>query len=223
MNRSTLSRTAFASASAATVLGAVLGADRLHRFAKPLIAPSLMAGLPKPASTLGLALTAATVGDVLLLDPDDDSRILHGAASFAVMQGCYCGLLRARGARVTVSAAAPRAAGWLLAVVSMAARSPDVAPGLGAYGLTLASMSTLAADPTLVPGARTAAGVVVPGADPASRIALGGVLFTVSDALIVARRLLLTTESHRRAAEGVILATYAVAQLFLVEGLSRKK
>lgn len=220
MKRSIPARVAFAAAATATVVGAATGMDRLHRIVKPLMIPALAVGLPSPKSTLGVALAAATVGDVLLIDPDDDTRILRGASAFALMQGCYIGLLASEGARPTATNAVPRLAGWATAAAVLARRSPAVAPGLAGYGLTLATMSTLAADPSLAPSATVKAGLVMPNSDPRSRIALGGVLFTVSDALIVFRRLLLHTDSHRRAAEGAILATYALAQLFLVEGLA---
>lgn len=223
MKRSTLSRLAFAGATSATVFGAVAGSEKLQRIAKPLMIPALAARGVRPMSTLGVALTAATVGDVLLIDPDDDARILRGAAAFAVMQGCYCSLLTARGARPTPANAGPRLAGWATAATLLMRSSPAVAPGLSSYGLTLAAMSTLAADRAVAPGSATFAGVVVPGSDPRSRLALGGILFTASDALIVFRRLFLDRESHRRVAEGAILATYALAQLFLVEGLSGEK
>ena len=223
MNRSTLSRLAFVGATSATVFGAVTGSERLQRIAKPLMVPALAARGVRPMSTLGVALTAATVGDVLLIDPDDDARILRGATAFAVMQGCYCWLLAERGARPTAANAVPRLAGWATAAALLTRRSPAVAPGLAGYGLTLAAMSTLAADLAVAPGSDTVAGVVVPGSDPRSRLALGGILFTASDALIVFRRLFLDRESHRRVAEGAILATYALAQLFLVEGLAGEK
>lgn len=222
MDRSVLSRVLFVSAATATVVGATSGMEKLHRAAKPLMVPALVVGLPTPVSALGGALVMATVGDVLLIDPDDDSRILQGAASFAVMQVIYAELLRRRGARPTVSNAVPRSVGWGAAAVAMARRSPAVAPGLSAYGLTLATMSTLAADPALAPGAGTVAGLVVPGKDPRSRLAVGGMLFTISDALIVVRRLFLRRVTHRRIAEGSILATYALAQALLVEGLRGK-
>lgn len=220
MNRSVLSRSAFALATSATVFGAVTGADRLHRFAKPLMVPALVAGLPPRSPLLGSALAAATIGDILLLDPDDDEKILRGATAFTVMQICFAKVLSDRGAQLSVRNALPRLVGWGVASAMLARKSPRVAPGLAAYGLTLATMSTFAADPILAPGSAAVAGVVVPGSDPRSRIALGGILFTVSDALIVFRRLQLRRESHRRIAEGIVLATYAAAQLLLVEGMS---
>lgn len=219
MRRTVAARIGFVVATVATVVGAATGAERVHRYAKPLIVPSLVVGLPKPASTLGVALAAATVGDVLLIDPDDDDRILRGAAAFAVMQGCFCALLIRRGATVSVANAVPRLAGWASAATLLARLSPSVAPGLAGYGLSLAAMSTLAADPALAPSSATCAGVVIPDADPRSRLAVGGILFTVSDALIVVRRLFLRSETTRRVTEGAILATYAAAQSLLVEGL----
>lgn len=223
MNRSSLSRIAYAVSAAATVVGAVTGLENLQRFAKPLMVPALALGVQKPSPVLFVALAAATVGDVLLIDPDDDSRILRGASAFGVMQGCYIVLLAERGARPTVVGAIPRLGGWALASGQLARRSPTVAPGLAAYGLTLATMSTLAAHPSLAPGATVRAGLVVPSSDPRSWLASGGVLFTVSDALIVFRRLYVRTESRRRVAEGLVLGTYALAQLLLVEGFSRKQ
>lgn len=220
MNRTVLSKIAFSAVSVITVSSAVLGSEKVHRLAKPLMIPALAAGLRRCHPALAVALTSATVGDILLIDPDDDRRILGGARSFAVMQGCYIGLLATAGARPTVNNAIPRVAGWAAASALLAQRSPTVAPGLAAYGLTLATMSTLAADASLAPGSTVRAGLVIPNGDPRSAIAIGGVLFTVSDALIVFRRLFLTSQSHRRAAEGAILATYAVAQLLIVDGLS---
>ncbi|MGA9870537.1 MAG: lysoplasmalogenase [Rhodococcus sp. (in: high G+C Gram-positive bacteria)] len=223
MNRSAVSRLTFGVAATVTVAGAVTGADTMHRIAKPFIVPALALGVPRWDPLLGTALAAATVGDVLMLEPDDDARIMRGAGAFAVMQSFYCALLASRGARPSMPNAAPRLIGWAAAAVLLARRSPAVAPTLAGYGLTLGTMSTLAADPALAPGAKTRAGVVMPGTDSRSRLALGGVLFTVSDALIVVRRAFLRRESHRRVAEGAVLATYAAAQLLLVEGLTREK
>ena len=61
--------------------------------------------------------------------------------------------------------------------------------------------------------------VVVPGEERRSWLGVGGVLFTASDGLIVVRRLFIRGKAGRAAAEGVILASYAAAQLMLVEGM----
>nr|WP_300499498.1 lysoplasmalogenase [uncultured Rhodococcus sp.] len=212
MKRSNWSRLTFTAAVAVTVVGAVTGADRMHRLAKPLMVPALAAGVPRMTPSLGTALAAATIGDVLLIDPDDDRRILRGAAAFAIMQGCYSSMLISRGARPTVIEAVPRYGGWAVAATLLARRSAAVAPGLAGYGLTLATMATLAAAPAAAPDRGTR-----------RRLALGGILFTVSDGLIVWRRLFLHADAPRRYAEGAILATYAGAQLLLVEGLSREQ
>ena len=115
MKRSNWSRLTFTAAVAVTVVGAVTGADRMHRLAKPLMVPALAAGVPRMTPALGTALAAATIGDVLLIDPDDDRRILRGAAAFAIMQGCYSSMLISRGARPTVIEAVPRYGGWAVA------------------------------------------------------------------------------------------------------------
>ncbi|MCQ4118129.1 lysoplasmalogenase family protein [Rhodococcus tibetensis] len=222
-----LEHVVFAGATLATVIGAVTGRERLQEVAKPLIGPALAARVvrrrrttePADAALLLTGLTAATVGDVFMIDPDDDARLVRGASSFAVMQACYSALLLRRGARGRAAAWGPRLAGWLGAAVLLRARSAGVAAPLTAYGSALATTSTLAADPSLAPGAGVVGGVVMPRSDRRSWLGLGGILFTASDGLIVVRRLFVRSERGRAASEGLILATYAAAQLLLVEGM----
>lgn len=163
------------------------------------------------------ALTAATVGDVLLIDPDDDRRLVAGASAFAVMQTGYSVLWWRRGGRPRTSVAVARVLAWLGAGALLGLRAPYIAVPLTAYGATLATAATLAADPALAPGAKVVAGTVVPGRDPRSRLASGALLFTVSDGLIVLRRLFARSTRSRRATEAVILATYAGAQYLLTD------
>lgn len=194
-------------AGAVTVVGVWTGSMRVQRMAKPLMVPALAAGLDPARDRVLLAgLAAATVGDVLLIDPDDDSALEWGARAFAVMQGSYTYLLFRRGARPAPIDAIPRYAGWLAASTLLARRQPAVASTLIAYGAVLATTSTLSARS------------VSRGGDP--RLVIGGVLFTVSDALIVFRRLFLTDDRQRRAAEAVVLSTYVAAQVLLVEALA---
>ncbi|OZC97181.1 hypothetical protein CH275_23720 [Rhodococcus sp. 06-235-1A] len=199
-------RAAAVAAGAVTVVGAWTGSSSLQRAVKPLIVPALASGLDPARDRVLLAgLAAATVGDVLLIDPDDDSALEWGARAFAVMQGSYTYLLLRRGARPAPVDAIPRYAGWAAAAVLLARRQPAVAPTLSAYGAVLATTATLSA------------GAVSRGGD--RRLMIGGALFTASDALIVFRRLFLTEESHRRAAEAIVLSTYVAAQVLLVEAL----
>ena len=222
-----LEHVVFAGATVATVVGAVTGRKRLQRIAKPLIAPALAARVVRrrgatdsvDAGLLLAGLTGATVGDVFMIDPDDDARLVRGASAFAVMQACYSALLLRNGARPTPAAWGPRLAGWLGAALLLRARSAGVAAPLTAYGSALATTSTLAADPTLAPGAGVVASVAIPSVDRRSWLGLGGVLFTASDGLIVVRRLFVRRERGRAASEGLILASYAAAQLLLVEGM----
>ncbi|MFC9836845.1 lysoplasmalogenase family protein [Rhodococcus sp. NPDC127530] len=217
----------FAGATLATVVGAVTGRERLQQVAKPLIAPALAARVlrrradtdPADVALLLAGLTAATVGDVFMIDPDDDARLVRGASSFAVMQIGYSTLLLRRGARATAPALLPRLAGWAGAAALLRGRAKEVAVPLTAYGSLLGTTSTLSADPTLAPGAAVVANVAVPGTDRRSWLGAGGMLFTASDGLIVLRRLFIRGERGRAVAEGVILASYAAAQLLLVEGM----
>ncbi|NKY87005.1 lysoplasmalogenase [Nocardia veterana] len=232
-------RIAYLGAAALTVFGAATGRDRWQWAAKPLLMPLLAAdsvqavradaaagiasgaepdrdALPQADQMLLLgSLAAATVGDVLLIDPDDDRRLIAGASAFAVMQSGYAVLWWRRGARPRTAVALPRVLAWAGAAALLRARAPRIAGPLTAYGATLGTAATLASDPALAPGAEVVAGTVLPGRDPRSRLALGALLFTVSDGLIVLRRLFASTARTRRASEAVILATYAGAQYLL--------
>ncbi len=213
----------FAAATVVTVAGAATERPAWQRVAKPLLAPALAVRVCRDrerhgateAALLAGSLGAATVGDVLLLDPDDDRRLVAGAGAFALMQAGYIAVFARRGARPTAPAAGPRAVGWAGAAALLGARAPGIALPLSGYGLLLGTATTLASDPALAPDSRSAAGLVVPGTDPRSRYALGALLFTVSDAMIVLRRLLLRDPAARRATEAAILASYAAAQCLL--------
>ncbi|WP_068278729.1 lysoplasmalogenase [Aldersonia kunmingensis] len=223
----TAERAVYATAVTLTVVGALTERKALQWVAKPLIAPVLARRVwrlrnrvaPVDAALLLGGLSAATVGDVLLIEPDDDRRLVRGAASFAIMQLGYAGVLRRAGARPTKNAAMPRVVGWLAAAGLLRKRAPHLAAPLSAYGLTLGTATTLASDPELVPGAPTVGGLVVPRGRPATGLGLGALLFTVSDALIVVRRVLLKGSTSRRLAEAAILSSYAAAQGLLVEGI----
>lgn len=215
-------------AAAATVAGAVTENEKLQLAAKPLIGPALAVRVLRRRGNLdavdtGLllgSLTAATVGDVFMIDPDDDTRLRNGARSFAVMQAGYSAVLARRGARPTVPALVPRLLSWLGAAALLRARARTVAPTLTGYGAVLGTMSTLSADPALAPGARVVAGTVVPTAGARSRLGVGGLLFLGSDSLIVVRRLFVRGDTGRRVVEGAVLASYVAAQALLVDGMT---
>ncbi|MGF7120103.1 lysoplasmalogenase family protein [Rhodococcus sp. BE178] len=218
----------FVGATAATVYGAVTGSERVQQVAKPLMAPALAARVLRRRDDLDAAdtvllvagLAAATVGDVFMIDPDVDARLRRGATSFGVMQTSYSSLLLRRGARPHRATALPRLGAWAGASGLLHAKAPTVAKTLTGYGFLLGTTATLAADPALAPGASDVAGLPVPNRrDRRSWLGLGGLLFTGSDGLIVVRKLFLRGEKSRAVAEGAILASYAAAQLLLVEGM----
>lgn len=218
-------RAGYLAATVVTVLGALTGRERLQWAAKPLMMPLLAADIatgraeqaPVDRALLLGSLGAATVGDVLLIDPDDDRRLVAGASSFAVMQIGYATLWWRRGARPRPAVAAPRVLAWVGAGALLRTRAPALAAPLSAYGATLGTAAVLASDPVLAPGANTIAGLNVPDADPRSRLGLGALLFTVSDGLIVVRRLFARGQRSRRVLEGIILATYGAAQFLLAD------
>ncbi|MFI7663638.1 lysoplasmalogenase [Nocardia sp. NPDC049526] len=212
-------------AAAATVYGAVTGRAKVQWVAKPLLMPLLAADVatdqavlePVDRTVLLGSLGAATIGDVLLIEPDNDRRLIAGASSFAVMQTGYSVLWWRRGGRPRPEIAVPRVLAWLGAALLMRVKAPTVAAALTAYGATLGSAAVLASDPGLAPGAKNIAGLNIPSIDPRTRLGLGALLFTVSDGLIVLRRLFARSERSRRVTEGVVLATYAAAQYLLAD------
>ncbi|WP_040838786.1 lysoplasmalogenase [Nocardia brevicatena] len=218
-------RLGFLAATTVTVLAALTGRDRLQWVSKPLMMPLLAADIATAGVELGTSdrtlllglLGAATVGDVLLIEPDDDRRLVAGASSFAVMQAGYAALWARHGGRPRPAVAFPRVLAWLGAGALLRAEAPALAAPLTAYGAMLGTAGVLAGDPDLAPGARRVAGVNVPNADPRSRVGLGSLLFTVSDGLIVLRRLYVRGTRARRVAEAVILGTYGAAQYLLAD------
>ncbi|MFC4374148.1 lysoplasmalogenase family protein [Nocardia halotolerans] len=216
-------RAGYLVAAAVTIFGAVTGRERLQWVAKPLLMPLLAADTvtggaeldPVDRRLLLGSLAAATVGDVLLIDPDDDRRLVAGASSFAVMQTGYSLLWWRRGARPRAQIVAPRVFAWAGAAGLLRAKAPALAVPLTAYGATLGTAAALASDPGLAPEAKNVAGLNIPNGDPRSRYGLGALLFTVSDGLIVLRRLFARDDRTRRLSEGAILATYAAAQYLL--------
>ncbi|MFI9401972.1 lysoplasmalogenase [Nocardia sp. NPDC052316] len=218
-------RAGFLAAAAVTVYAAVTGREKAQWIAKPLMMPLLAADVVAEGTEIDRtdralllgSLGAATLGDILLIDPDNDRRLIAGASSFAVMQTGYSALWLRKGARPRAEVALPRLGAWLGAAALLRAKAPGVAAPLTAYGATLGTAGVLASDPALASSAKTIAGVNIPNADPRSRLGLGALLFTVSDGLIVVRRLFARTERTRRLAEGVILTTYAAAQFLLAD------
>ncbi|RDI46659.1 lysoplasmalogenase [Nocardia mexicana] len=224
-------RAAYVAAAAATVYSAVTGRDRWQWATKPLLMPLLAADVVHSGAELGRterrvlfgALGAATVGDMLLIDPDDDRRLIAGASAFAVMQSGYSALWWRRGARPRPAIALPRVAAWLGAGALLRAKAPNLAVPLSSYGATLGAAAVLASDPGLSPGAKNVAGMNLPDRDPRSRLGLGALLFTASDGLIVLRRLFARTDRSRRVTEGIILSTYAAAQYLLTDPRVHKR
>ncbi|MGN7134540.1 lysoplasmalogenase family protein [Rhodococcoides corynebacterioides] len=191
---------AYVAATAATVLGAVTHRPALQYVAKPAMMPILALRVrahDDPALAIGLA--AATLGDVAMIEPDDDRRVRLGASGFAVMHAAWSTRLWRTGSRVRPVVAATRAAGWAGGVAIARRRAPGMLPVTATYGGLVATTATLGAD-----GTRDAA--------------VGSTLFLISDALVLARR----AGSPRWAdvLEAAVLVTYASAQWLLVRGLS---
>ncbi|MBY6368625.1 lysoplasmalogenase [Rhodococcoides corynebacterioides] len=191
---------AYVAATAATVLGAVTHRPALQYVVKPAMMPILaLRARAHDDPTLAIGLAAATVGDVAMIEPDDDRRVRLGASCFAVMQSAWSTRLWRTGSRVRPLVAATRAAGWAGGVAIARRRAPGMLPVTATYGGLVATTAVLGAD-----GTRGAA--------------VGSTLFLISDALVLARRA--GSPRWADALEAAVLVTYAAAQWLLVRGMS---
>ncbi|AGP29957.1 lysoplasmalogenase family protein [Corynebacterium terpenotabidum] len=218
---------AYLAAGAVSVVAAALGrrGDVLTRVVKPTLMPLLAASSPQvrknPVLSVGLA--GGWVGDIILMGADGRSDVAavrarnlnRGSAAFAVNQLAYITELWRRGHRPRMTTMALRVPVFASGVVTAATGAPAALPAAVGYGSLLATTSVLASDPEKG-GART----------DLEGIGLGGNLFVLSDGLILARQAFLTGDAPvvrvlDGLVDGLVMATYVVAQLLLVEGFAR--
>lgn len=89
-------------------------------------------------------------------------------------------------------------------------KAPKLLPVVLGYGRVLAATSTLADDPVLIDPATSAS----------YGLGHGGNLFLISDAVLFARDTLQEDNTvASRVADAVVMGTYTVAQLLLIDGL----
>lgn len=216
---------AFAALAAVDIAAAAVGtrgAARVRRLTKPLLMPTLAAGLTATRSTaeaprslrrhalVGLGLSA--VGDVALLR-DDDRSFLVGLGAFLGAHAAY-----ARGFLLTGGRAEPahRARRVLPAAAALAVASPVLARTAGpmrgpalAYAAAITGMlgAALTLDDELPDRA-------------ASRIRWGAALFVLSDSLIAVRRFVLPQRAGRPL-DAAVMATYTTGQWLIADGVRR--
>ena len=216
-------RLLFAASSTIATAAAATERHRLLRVFKPLIGVSPGGspgrGLGRPQATgyvpfLG-AVAGFTCGDVILQSPQalgHDAKAcgnsLNAAAlAFGVAHVCYQVCAWRQGARMHPGLLAVHGAG-LVGLASQAARhDPRVLPAAAGYGGLVALTSVLGTSGLLG------------GQDKNTRFAAGSMLFLVSDALILLRRMYLQRRFPRAVAEIGVMSTYTLAQRLLVDGL----
>jgi uncharacterized membrane protein YhhN len=148
------------------------------------------------------ALAASTMGDALLAMPQLSFSFIGGLSAFLIAHVAYCALL-------APLAGQPR--GWrrialpllwgaaLLAYVGFLPHLGELKAPVAAYMLVLCAMASLAVSARL----------------PHVTVALGGLAFVSSDAMIAIDRFIGTFPGSGYG----IWATYAIAQLSLVDGI----
>lgn len=217
-------RVGFFAMSAASVIAAAKASDSVTHVVKPTLMPLLAASCDLFATkgsrevakekwldtgllTGGLAF--GCLGDIILMGKDGRSadgdvrasNLNKGASAFAVNQIAYHALLWRQGARPRKKDVLLRAPVVVGSAGLAAMMAPKALPAAAGYGSALATTSVLAEDHS-------------------PEAALGGNLFVISDALILARLTLLNDSPKLSAlVDGAVMATYVAAQLLLVDAL----
>ncbi|GFK17674.1 MAG: lysoplasmalogenase [Corynebacterium glutamicum] len=204
-------RAVYLVAASSNVLGSLSGQRRLKNLTKPLLMPLLMGRVLRSEQSdraLGaLGLAGGWAGDLVLMKPQS---LPQGAAGFALNHAAYCVLLWRRGARFGLQRTAIRAIPLGLAAALASWKAPKLVPMVLGYGGLLATTSTLADDSRLLDSSNA-------GSFGAGH---GGNLFLISDAVLFVRELVLEDSSHlQHLADGVVMGTYTLAQLLLVDAL----
>lgn len=204
-------RAAYLVTAASNVAASFAGYRGVKDLSKPLLLPLLSGRVlrsKQPDRWLGLVgLTGGWAGDVVLMKP---ASLTHGAAGFALNHAAYCVLLWRRGARPSLKSGAIRAVPLALATMLAARKAPTLVPVVLGYGGLVATTSVLADDSRLQDLSNA-------GSFGASH---GANLFLLSDAVLILRELAFE-DSHRlqAAADGVVMGTYTLAQLLLIDAI----
>jgi uncharacterized membrane protein YhhN len=206
-------------------------ARRLRWLTKPLLMPTLTGRFL--AATRGrrdrlregtaLAHAFSWGGDVALLGRSEGA-FLTGVGSFFAAHVCYIAALRSAGAgRHTtggghVQRRAGHAVGPTAAAVVWAAGAPVMAWAAGRENPTL--RLPVAGYATVLAGMLAAATDTDPAVPAVARrkIALGGILFVVSDAVLGVEKFLVGGEHPRL--DATVMATYAAGQWRIADGVA---
>lgn len=215
-----------ASAVALTVAGAKRS-KRTETFVKPLIMTSLQLGLARSAChrsdvdnvLLFGSAGASLVGDWMMMQEEfaptpreSDVWLKRGAACFAVNHALITTLAVKHGARPTKQDVLLRLGSLAEAKLVLFATNRELFVPIAWYSAALSTMSAVMASPALIP-TDAAAG------DPRRGLELGGLSFVASDGTILHRRTFFKNTGAGNAAEAFVLASYALAQMLLVDGL----
>lgn len=222
-------RLLFLSAATALTAAGASRSKRIELIAKPLIMTSLQAGLMRTAchrsdvdnALLFSATSASLVGDWFMLQEEfapnkrkADRQIKRGAACFAVNHALMTALAVKHGARPTKSNVLMRIGSVAEAKVLLGLTNRPLFLPLASYSGMLATMSTIVADPAIIPED-------APSGDPRRGLELGGLSFIASDGTILHRRTFFKDKPAGAVAEAFVLASYALAQMLLIDGLEK--
>ncbi|MFC4946163.1 lysoplasmalogenase [Pseudonocardia sp. GCM10023141] len=202
---------AYSIAAAADTIAAGAGRARIRRFTKPALMPLLAVagGAPRVA----VPIAGSWVGDVALMTKSD-AGLLGGVAGFAAAHVAYLRELHrirpraARRSRVESVTAVGFAATTAVAGAAIWPRLAD-RPALRLPVLGYACLVSAMGQAAVGTGTRI-------GGPDGRRLALGGALFVVSDALVATS---MFGGDRRRMVDAAAMATYTAAQGLLTHAL----
>lgn len=212
-------RIALFAASAVNLTASAAGKSKIRKISKLMLMPLLSAGVwneraeigEKDAKTLIAALGFGWLGDAVLLPKH--ANLNRGAIPFAVNHAIYQYFVRRAGAKPVkelVRTMAPLWAGSLVATKSM---KPKFLPAAFYYGGLLMLTSTIYADEVLTADA-------VDGYDPRRGLEPGGLLFVLSDSLLMTRAIVGEDKKIAQLFDTAVMFTYTLAQLLISDGIA---
>ena len=237
----------FLAATLGTELARFTGSNRLEHLCKPLIAPAALTvalrdGRLGPVDTALLLATGAayTTGDVVLMLGDRSESatgralapgrtelalpvLNRGAAAFSVGHLALGAMMIRSGIRPRPAPVAAHALSLVGAAALFLRSDGRRAGGLIAYSAWLSTLSALATSAPGSPADQPAPSDSRPAeyraeGAPAVLLALGGPVFLLSDALIMANRSLPARSRIFPVLSAAVIDTYALAVLLLFSG-----
>ncbi|MDO5025652.1 MAG: lysoplasmalogenase family protein [Trueperella sp.] len=212
-------RVALFAASAVNLAASAAGKSTIRKAAKLSLMPLIAAGVwnerdeigTADAKKLAAALGFGWLGDAILMPRR--ANLNRGAIPFAVNHLFYQYFVRRAGAKPVKELLMTMTPLWAGSVVATKLLQPKYLPAAIFYGGLLAHTSTIYADEVLTADA-------IDGYDPRRGLEPGGLLFLISDSLLITRAIVGEEKTVAQLFDAAVMFTYIAAQLLISDGIS---